>query len=165
MLHLCTFCQIFYHLWLNYLGHSRKPTLISMVTPLVQGTKDCINNLRATHREMFVKLTSVMENLVVHGFHELTEEHIGRFEHGFINLILQHYLNTCKVSRCGSSKSILVSLILVLWRSSLILFAKLKILTIIVMVLIDSDSTLCEYQFFLKICTVYTTCKSSVNTI
>lgn len=51
-----------------------------MVKPLVQGTKDTIENPTTYYGEMFHNLNSNMEKLVGSGFEELNEEQISSFQ-------------------------------------------------------------------------------------
>ena len=57
----------------------------SIVKLLGQGSKDCISDLQASHGEMFSIFWNV-QNLVAHGFQELTEERMSRFKQA-----LSHY--------------------------------------------------------------------------
>ena len=58
----------------------KKSIDFSMVKPLVQGTKQCIEALTEQQGAIFSTLSSDMEVLVTHGFQELTTEKLSRFK-------------------------------------------------------------------------------------
>ena len=58
----------------------RKSINFSMVKPLVQGTKQCIEALTVNEGAIFSTLSSDMEGLVSHGFLELTTEKLSQFK-------------------------------------------------------------------------------------
>ena len=58
----------------------KKSIDFSMVKPLVQGTKQCIEALTVQQGAIFSTLSSDMEVLVTHGFQELTTEKLSRFK-------------------------------------------------------------------------------------
>ena len=58
----------------------RKSIDFSMVKPLVQGTKQCIEALTVNEGAIFSTLSSDMEGLVSHGFLELTTEKLSQFK-------------------------------------------------------------------------------------
>ena len=114
---------------------------------------------------MFGKLSSDMENLVAHGFHELTEERMSRFKqrvyHPNLTTLSEHLesrfpdvaLDAFGIFDPGIMEK----------QSESELLARLNTLTdhFGPHHVIDSDSTV---PMFFKICVVYITPKGSVNT-
>lgn len=127
----------------------------SMVKPLVQGTKDCISGLLTHHGETFSELSSDMENLVSHGFKELTDDHMGRFK----QQVYKPYLTTLSQHLDSRFPDVALLDAFGIFDPNVMeehtipdLLEKLKLLTDHYGPhhVIDSDSTTYEYQCFVR---------------
>ena len=139
-----------------------------MVQPLVQGTKECIKDLCTSDGDTFGKLSSDMESMTAYGFQELTEEGMTRFMqqvyHPYLTALTQHLESRFPDVALLEAFNIFDPVVMEK-QSQSELHGKLQIITAHYGPhnVLDSDSTICEYQCFSRSVLSTPHLKKSIN--